>query len=259
VKLKGMVALVTGSGGGIGEGIAVRLAEEGADIAIHEKDEKELENAKRVATHIKSLGRRTFIVMADVTKEDDVKKMINDTIDALGKIDILVNNAGVISRCSVEDMKVNEWDRIFNVNVRAHFLTCREIIPHMKKLGKGKIINVSSIAGKDGHPYYAHYCGSKFAVVGFSNALAKELARDEITVNVICPGRVWTPLWQYLSEANRLPSETWEDSWARTQEVDIPQGRAQTPRDMGDLAVYFATSDNVTGQAHNVDGGEELH
>jgi meso-butanediol dehydrogenase/(S,S)-butanediol dehydrogenase/diacetyl reductase len=126
----------------------------------------------------------------------------------------------------------------------------------------GRIINTASIAGKEGFPDLAHYTASKFAVVGFTNALAKDLATTGITVNAICPGIIGTGMWygpEGLAERWKKPGETMEESWERHQKELIPQGEAQTPEDMGDLAVYFALAEHVTGQAFNVDGGYTWH
>ena len=125
--------------------------------------------------------------------------------------------------------------------------------------GSGRIINVASIAGKEGFPNLAHYSASKFAVVGFTNALAKEVARSGITVNAICPGIVKTYMWDRLADEWKQEGESAEDSWARHQLTLIPQGRAQTAEDMGRLALFFATMDNITGQSVNVDGGFTFH
>jgi meso-butanediol dehydrogenase/(S,S)-butanediol dehydrogenase/diacetyl reductase len=275
MKLEGKVAIVTGGGRGIGRGIALALAEEGADIAVVEADVldsafnqysvKEINgypSAQEVAEEVKALGRRAIAIKADVTKWDQVQAAVKQTIDELGQVDILVNNAGVISIAPVEAMEEEAWDIVMGVNAKGLFLCSKAVIPHMKQRGGGKIINTASIAGKNGFGTLVHYTASKFAAVGFTNALAKELAGDNITVNAICPGIVATQMWMgsgMLADAWKQPGESIEESYKRTLGEIIPQGVDQTPEDMGALAVYFATSDHVTGQAHNVDGGTELH
>jgi meso-butanediol dehydrogenase/(S,S)-butanediol dehydrogenase/diacetyl reductase len=258
MKLKGKVALVTGGGRGLGQGIVKRLAEAGCDVAVVDMIE---ENAKQVAEEVKALGRRAIALKVDVTKWDQVQNMVKETIDKLGSLDIAVNNAGVISIMPVEELTEKDWDFVNDVNVKGVFLCCKAVIPHMKRQNWGRIINTASIAGKIGFPDLAHYSASKFAVVGFTNALAKELAKTKITVNAICPGIIGTQMWYGstgLAEKWKEAGETMEESWQRHQENLIPQGEAQTPEDMGDLAVYFATSPHVTGQAIAVDGGMTL-
>lgn len=252
MKLEGKVALVTGGNRGIGRGIAMTLAKEGADVAVAARD---YTKSQEVAEEIKKLGRRAIAVQTDVTQWDQVQAMVKQSIDELGKIDICVNNAGAISVAPVEELKEEDFDHVINVNVKGVFLCCKAVIPHMKQQGGGKIINTGSIGGKTGFPTLAHYNASKFAVHGFTNALAKELAKDNITVNAICPGIVRTYMWDYLADLWKQAGETVEDSWKRHLDTLIPQGRAQTPEDMGELVVYFATADSVTGQAFNVDGG----
>jgi meso-butanediol dehydrogenase/(S,S)-butanediol dehydrogenase/diacetyl reductase len=159
----------------------------------------------------------------------------------------------------VAELSEKDWDLVMDVNAKGTFLGCRAALAPMRARGWGRIVNVASIAGKEGFPNLAHYSASKFAVVGFTNALAKEVAQEGITVNAICPGVVRTDMWDRLADAWKHEGESVEDSWARHQLTLIPQGRAQTAGDMGRAALFFATMDNVTGQSVNVDGGFTFH
>jgi len=270
-KLEGKVVLVTGGGSGIGKGIVDIFAREGASLAVvgAEKVEsacnqygtKELGGysaAKEVAEALEKHGVQAIAIEADVTKWDDVKKMIDKTVETFGRIDILVNNAGVITAQTVEDMSEEEWDNIMDSNTKSVFLGCKAVIPQMKEQGGGKIINVASVAGKRGAPKLAHYSASKFAVVGFTNSLAKELAREGITVNAICPGIIATQMWKLLRKTWAEPQESEEESYERNVDRRIPQGIDQTPEDMGEAALFLALSDHVSGQAINVDGGMQF-
>lgn len=272
MKLDGKVALVTGGGRGIGRGIALALAKEGADVAIADaevldspknqygtKEIKGYSAALKVAEEIKALGRRAIAINADVSKSDQVQAMVKRTVEELGSIDILVNDAGAITISTTEELEEEAWDLVMNVNAKGTFLSSKAVIPYMKKKGWSRIINVASIAGKRGTPTLPHYCASKHAVVGFTNTLAKELAQTGITVNAICPGIVRTQMWDLLAEAWRRPGESWEESFKRSVESMIPQAVEQTPEDMGKLALFFIYSDHVTGQAINVDGGSVEH
>ena len=257
MPLEGKVALVTGGDRGIGEGISKRLAEAGCDVAVANFKG----NAKRVVEEINAIGRRAIAIKVDVTKWDQVQNMVKETIDKLGSLDIAVNNAGVISIKSVEELTEEDWDFVNDINSKGIFLCCKAEIPHMKKQNWGRIINTSSIAGKTGYEDLAHYSASKFAVIGFTNALAKELAKTKITVNAICPGIIGTQMWYGptgLADKWKTVGETMKESWKRQQESLIPQGEAQTPEDMGNLVAYLATAPHVTGQAIAVDGGMTL-
>lgn len=257
-SLSGKVALVTGAGRGIGLGIAVSLARAGADLVVADFD---LNIAEEAATHIRALGHRAVALQVDVCQADSVSAMVKQVAEHFGGLDIAVNNAGVVSLGKVSELSVAEWDRIMNVNARGVFLCCQAELKLMRARGAGRIINLASIAGKVGFPDLAHYSASKFAVIGFTNAFAKEVAREGITVNALCPGVVGTGMWrgeEGLSGRWRLPGETEAQSWERHQSSLLPQGEAQTVEDMGQLAVYLACAPHVTGQAISVDGGFSL-
>jgi meso-butanediol dehydrogenase/(S,S)-butanediol dehydrogenase/diacetyl reductase len=258
MSLQGKVALVTGGGRGIGRGIALQLARAGADVAVADLSET---NAQAVAGEVRALGRRATAVRADVTDWADAQAMVAHTVAELGSLDIAVNNAGVISIAPVAELTEEAFDRVMAVNVKGVFLSCKAELPVMQERGWGRIVNVASVAGKNGYPGLAHYCASKFAVIGFTNSLAKEVALQGITVNAICPGIIGTDMWrgeQGMAESLRQPGESAEQAWVRSLTEFIPQGVAQTPEDMGDLAVCFATAEHVTGQAFNVNGGMSL-
>jgi len=272
MTLAGKRALVTGGGRGIGRGIVLALANAGADVAIAEVDQvasaaqhyraaalSGFRAAEGTVEEVRALGRRAVAIRADVTRAADVSAMIDTAVAQLGGLDVLVCNAGVVHVSPVEKLTEEAFDLTLAVNVKGVFLCCKAAIPVLKQRPGASIINIASVAGKNGAPGMAHYCASKFAVVGFTNSLAKELARYGIRANAICPGILRTQMWEYLTEEFRSPNEDKEVAWERYVRTLIPLGRAQTPDDIGQLAVYLASAPNVTGQAINVDGGMELH
>lgn len=257
-SLTGKVALVTGAGRGIGQGIALSLAQAGADLILAAYD---LGIAEEAAAAVRSLGRRALALQVDVSQPPSVATMLDEVRQAYGRLDVAVNNAGVVSLGRVDELPVSEWDRIMNINVRGVFLCCQAELKLMREQGSGRIINLASIAGKVGFPDLSHYSASKFAVIGFTNAFAKEVAREGITVNALCPGIVGTGMWrgdEGLSARWAQPGESEIQSWERHQSTLLPQGEAQTVEDMGQLAVYLACAPHVTGQAIAVDGGFSL-
>jgi meso-butanediol dehydrogenase/(S,S)-butanediol dehydrogenase/diacetyl reductase len=215
--------------------------------------------AKETVTEIEALGRRAVAIETDVTQAPQVERMVSETVRQLGKLDVLVCNAGVVHISSVESMPEEEFDLTMAVNVKGVFLCCKAALPLLKQQPDSCIINVASVAGKNGMARMAHYCASKFAVVGFTNSLAKEVARFGIRVNAICPGILRTQMWEYLADTYKGKGESKEEAWQRVTTEWIPLGRPQTPEDIAELAVYLATAPNVTGQAINVDGGIEMH
>ncbi|MBZ9813849.1 SDR family NAD(P)-dependent oxidoreductase [Mesorhizobium sp. CA7] len=255
-RLAGRAAYVTGGSRGIGRGIALALAGEGAAVVVADT---EAASAEAVAAEIREAGGRAEPCVIDVRNYGDLVGMVEQVERQYGQLDIAVNCAGVISVASVEDVEEAEWDRVMDVNVKGVFLSCKAAIPAMRRNAFGRIINISSVSGKDGYPKLAAYSASKYAVLGFTNSLAKELARDGITVNAICPGVVKTQMWDTLSEELKEQGETPEESWLRHILEFVPQGRPQTPEEVGGLAIYLALAPSVTGQSINIDGGLTSH
>ncbi len=255
MTLDGKVALVTGGGRGIGKGIAGSLAREGAKILVADIDGK---NAEAAAAELSEAGHEASAIQTNVTKADEVEAMVEAAYQRFGGLDVAVNNAGVVGAVPLAEMSEAEWDRIHSVNVKGVFLCCRAQAPRMAKKGGGAIINLASIAGKVGVPMLSHYCASKFAVIGFTNSIAKEFAQSGVRVNAICPGIVATAMWHGetgLSTLLKGEDETPDDVWESRVSTMLPQGVEQTPEDMGALAVFLATQPHITGQSINVDGG----
>jgi meso-butanediol dehydrogenase/(S,S)-butanediol dehydrogenase/diacetyl reductase len=257
--LQGKSALVTGGGRGLGRGIAMRLAQAGADVAVADINPGD---AEQVAAELRALGRRAIAVAVDVTRGEQVQAMVRTAVAEFGGLDIAVNNAGVLGVGPIETITEAEWDRVLDVNLKGVFLCTQAEIAAMKSRGAGRIVNIASAAGKSGYPGLSHYCASKFAVVGFSNAVAKELATTGITVNTVCPGIIGTDMWiggKGLANMFKQEGETRDQSFTRNVAAFVPQGVAQTAEDMGDAVVFLASAAHVTGQAINIDGGMNLY
>ncbi|EGT3622120.1 acetoin reductase [Morganella morganii] len=255
MALTGKVILVTGAAQGIGRGIALRLAKEGADIALVDLKEEGLAKVKK---EVEALGRKAATFTADISQRDQVFAVVDKAEKALGGFDVMVNNAGIAQVKAIEDVLPEDMDRIFRINVDGTMWGIQAAAAKFKARGqKGKIINASSIAGHDGFALLGVYSATKFAVRALTQAAAKEFASSGITVNAYCPGIVGTDMWveidERFSEITGAPKgETYK------KYVDgIALGRAQTPDDVAALVSFLASddSDYITGQAILTDGG----
>jgi NAD(P)-dependent dehydrogenase (short-subunit alcohol dehydrogenase family) len=243
-RLTGKIAIVTGAGQGIGRAIAFGMAREGASVVIAEIND---EHALDLQRDLERQGHQALAIPTDVAREDAVDAMVKRCIAELGGIDILVNNAGIYPRCSVAEMSEELWDRVLGTNLFGAFLCARAAVPAFLQRKRGRIINLSSGAAFHGARNGAHYTASKAGIIGFTKALALELAAHGITVNAICPGMTDTA----LPRANR----TEEDILAHAQ--TIPLRRIAQPDDLAGPAVFLASdaAQFITGQALFVNGG----
>lgn len=219
MKLKNQVAIVTGSGRGIGKAIALTYAREGADVVAVARTSSEVEN---VAQEIRSMGRRALAIPTDISQKKQVQAMVQQTLDEFGTVDILVNNAGVAIHNYLMDIREEDWDLTMAVNLKGMFLCTQAVFPIMMEKRSGHIINISSGAGKRGSPRYGSYCASKFGVMGFTEAIAAEGRPYNIKICVICPGPV----------TSKLRTENHPD--------DDPT-KLMMPEDIADMALFIVT------------------
>ena len=276
-NLNGKVALVTGAGGknGIGRAIATRLAKEGADVAVNDitehpyaADQTEWQGLPDVVREIEAMGRRAISVVADVSDAKQVGEMVDKTVAHFGKIDILVNNAGTIAgkdRVPIVDLAEEDWDRVQRVNVKGVFLCSQAVARHLIAQGTGgKIINMSSVTGKQGSARYAAYSASKFAVIGLTQSLAHEMAPYGINVNAICPSLVDTERVGHLASAlmpEDLPADEQRAEFARRNVAAVPLGRLAEGTDVAKMAAFLASDEAayLTGLSVTVSGGSMMY
>jgi NAD(P)-dependent dehydrogenase (short-subunit alcohol dehydrogenase family) len=250
LRLSGKVAIVTGAGSGIGKALATRLAADGASVVVADVGKFDLAAAEIA----KATGARTLGLQIDVSSEADVARMATETVKAFGRIDILVNNAAIFSSIKLkpfEQIEVAEWRKVMDVNILGVALCCRACVPHMRKAGGGRIINLASGAPIKGVPLFLHYISSKGAVIAMTRGLARELGKDGITVNTLAPGFT-------LSE-NVAKDPTHVKQGEVTRMTRAIQ-RDETPEDLVGTVSFLASADAafMTGQTLVVDGGSAM-
>ncbi|MFA5026708.1 MAG: SDR family oxidoreductase [Candidatus Methylomirabilota bacterium] len=261
MRLDGKVAIVTGGAQGIGRGIVLCMAREGADIAIADL---KVEKAEETAAEVRALGRKALAVKTDVTKQADFEACFRRVKQELSRIDILVNNAGAASRPGnpFTNNVEADWDLVWAVNVKSIFFACKAVAPYFIEQKSGKIVNIASIAGTSNSPNMPPYSVTKMGVVTFTKIVAKEMAQHNVNVNAICPGILWTQFWQETAERLSQPGAPFAGMAPRAVfenrvSAITPMKREQTPEDIGWAAVFLASEQakQITGQALHVDGG----
>lgn len=257
MRLSDKTALVTGAGSGIGRAVALMFAKEGANVTVTGHANMHL--AESTAKEIEEIGRRAMALKVDVRSYTQINNAVEDTLQRFGKINILVNNAGVSSMAPMVEMTEEDWDYNMDVNAKGVFLCTKAVLRPMMAQGRGgRIVNISSLAGKFGNKFYAHYSASKFAVIGFTKSVALEVAQHRISVNAVCPTHVETPM---TDREARWESEYLgiSESEARRRFLStIPMGRFATSEDVARLVTFLASDESefITGTAMEVGGGQ---
>jgi 3-oxoacyl-[acyl-carrier protein] reductase len=243
-KLDSRIAIVTGAASGLGRAIALLFAKEGADIAIIDL---KAEAAEAVAREARDLGRRALAVAADVADETQVRQAMEVIVRELGEPDILVNNAGIDTTSIVEEMPTAMWDDMIRINRKSVFLCTRAVLPGMRRRRYGRIVNISSQLAHKGGAEMAHYAAAKAGILGFTRSLSYEIAKDNITVNAICPGPLDTELYRQLPE-----------DWKRRKMTELIVGRPGKVEEIAPTALLLASEDGgfYVGATLNPNGGD---
>jgi 3-oxoacyl-[acyl-carrier protein] reductase len=246
-KLENKVAIITGGARGIGRAIAEAFVAEGADVAI--ADLAPESGTAELLAALRKGGRRAIYVQTDVSKEPEVKAMVERVIGELGPVEILVNDAGIFSQVLLHEMSSEQWDRVVNVNLRGTFLCTRYVLPQMLERGSGKIINIGSQLGQIGGHEMVHYSASKGGVLAFTKALAREVSAKGVRVNAIAPGPILTDM---------MKEET--DEWRDKKLGELPIGRFGQAHEVAPTAVFLASDDSTyyVGQTLGPNGGDVM-
>ena len=249
MKLKGKSALVTGGGGGIGRAVALALAREGARIAVADIVK---ENAEKVCSEVRSLGVDAMPCPVDLTKKADVDRMVGEIIDRFGQINILVNCQGWDRLEPFVESNEETWEKLLAINFKSVLYTSRAVLPNMISHGGGKVVNISSDAGRVGSSWEAVYAGAKGAVIAFSKTIAREVARHKININVVCPGLTETPLLEAVRSQSEQTAKIIEAVTKAT-----PFRRPAAPEEIAETVLFLASpsADFITGQSVSVSGG----
>jgi meso-butanediol dehydrogenase/(S,S)-butanediol dehydrogenase/diacetyl reductase len=256
MRYTGKVVVVTGAARGIGRGIAARFAREGASVVLADRD---TDLVQQTAGELRADGAEVLAAGTDVTDPGQVDELFGTAVRHYGGVDVSVHNAGVITISKLEDLSLRDWERVLAVNTTGVFLCCQAAAKVMRASERGgRILNAASGQARQGFVYTPHYAASKFGVVGLTQSLAKELARDQITVNAYCPGIVDTDMWAYNDRewggllGDYQPGELMAE-WVS----NIPLGRVGTADDVANLLLFLGSDDAgyITGQAINIDGG----
>ena len=263
INLSGKIAIVTGGGSGIGKGISLVLANQGASVVIADVN---IKNAESVVSELESKHQQGIAVSTDVSDKKSVETMVNQVINKFGQIDILVNNAGVMGAPDWDGKRTptdEDWDWALSINLMGVVNVSEAVSPFMKERRYGKIVNVASTAARvGGGGPGSQYSASKAAALSFTQSNALQLAPHNINVNCICPGNVWTAWLRSLAEKTAaLEGMTARERFDEMVKTRNPMKRAQTPEDMGNLTAFLVSDDscNITGQAINIDGGQLLN
>lgn len=249
MRLNGKVAVVTGAGQGMGKAIATAFAKEGANLSLNYYGQSQ-EDIKELSNELKGYKAEVNLIEGDITKEETVKTLVDSTIDMFGQIDILMNNAGIMTQSLIQDMDVETWDRMIEIDLKSVFLTTRYVVPHMISQKLGRIINMASQIGQKGGIELSHYAAAKAGVIGFTKSLALELGQYGITANCVAPGPIET---QLISDATQ--------DWKTKKQSELVIPRFGKMEEVVPTAILLASSPDgniYTGQTLGPNSGDVM-